>query len=406
MILKRLIVFAFLVCLILGCKKHKDIVSEDEVIRINPNQAREVVNLSEIVDSVKYIKLETGPGYLMGRILRIIIKEKYIYALDLSRQSIYVFDKEGKYVSVLDKQGKGPDEYLRLGPIIIDNNEEFIKIYTSSGEGNVFLKYSNISFNLIEKISMPRVYANSVRNEGDLYYFATQQIENIVDGKSTNADILVVNNGEIAKCLFNKTITTRGSGFSPNVESFTKNNEGKLFVSIMYNNTFYELDKMNANPFITIDFGRDGIDNSIGNEPLDKQLEYLKSITGLAAFPVLNINNADIMAFSYYFAEDNNSKLFQKNPGLHQYLIFKKSNKTIHTKSIKNDITGFPEEIYFTTYYHNIAHEAWYKNYLVDIVNPASYLSKKNKTQKYVEGLGEISINDNPIIILIKLKEL
>jgi hypothetical protein len=85
---------------------------------------------------------------------------------------------------------------------------------------------------------------------------------------------------------------------------------------------------------------------------------------------------------------------------------FKESNEIFHAKRINNDITGFPEEVYFTTYYHNIAHEAWYKNYLVDIVNPASYLSKKNKTQKYVEGLGEISINDNPIIILIKLKEL
>ena len=47
---------------------------------------------------------------------------------------------------------------------------------------------------------------------------------------------------------------------------------------------------MDAYPTFSVDFGKYGIDNSIGFKPIKEQQRYLESAYG-ASFPVLNINN-------------------------------------------------------------------------------------------------------------------
>ncbi len=390
-----IIYFICLASIVFSCKEDKN---PGEIIKINPFEVKEDINLSDIVDSVKYIKLQTDSNCVMGRVKEIIIKEKYIYALDVSQGIIFVFDKKGKYISKLDKRGKGPGEYLNLGPFFVDDNEEFVEIINSIGKDSELFKYSNISFNLLEKRPMPRIFANSCKEEGDTYYFAAQQIDNIFNEKSTNASVLIVKNNKIVKTLFDKNINTSHANFSPNTECFTKNDYHELFVSIMYDNSFYQLIDMNAYPIFTVDFGKYGIDNSIGVKSIKEQLRYLETTSGLASFPVLNINNSNIMSFSYFFKQSGTKS------DLHQYIRLKNSNKTFHTKKIKNDITDFPDELHISTYYWGIGHEVWHKDRLLDIILP-SYYFKNGETKKTVEGLGEITIEDNPIIVMLKLKE-
>jgi hypothetical protein len=395
MTLKIYICTLCLVAFLFSCKKT---TRPRKIISVNPNDAEEVINLSQFIDSVKYIKLQTDSNCILGQVLSIEIKDKYIYAMDISQHSIVVFDKKGRYVSKLDKQGKGPDEYPFIGHFVIDDNEKYIEMITYPGK---ILKYSNLTFELLDTYSIPDINLNGVRKEDSVFYIATQQMDNMIEKEKTNASIFIVKNGKVEKTLFNKTIATNGSGYWPNVESFTKNDKGELFVSIMYDNTFYKLDKMRANPVFTVDFGRYGINNSIGNKSLQKQLAYLKKTNNRASFPVLNINNSDIMAFSYYFKQDRKNILPQLSD-LRQFIKIKTNNQIFHTKRFRNDITNFPEDISICIYNH-IGHEAWYKNYLVDIVIPGIYF-RNNKTKSMVKGLGEVTINDNPIIVLMKLK--
>jgi hypothetical protein len=92
------------------------------------------MNLSEIVDSINCIKLQIDSNDLMGRVREIIIKKKYIYAIDISQRIIFVFDKTGKFVSKLNKRGEGPDEYLSMGPVFIDDNEEYVELINYRSE--------------------------------------------------------------------------------------------------------------------------------------------------------------------------------------------------------------------------------------------------------------------------------
>ena len=394
---KAIINVLFFAAILSSCNVNK---STDKIptIRINPYEAQKEINLSEFVDSVKYIKLQTDANCVMGRIVFIRIKQKYIYVFDAGQKIIFVFDKKGRYVSKLDKRGKGPKEYMHINGVFIDDNEKFIEIYDAKG---ILLKYSNISFDLLEKHPMDRVISNSFRKINDYYYFATQQIRNYINKKPTNANILIVKNGKIVKTLFDRHIETNNITYVPFLESFTVNDKKELFVSIMYDNTFYQLRDLDAYPVFTIDFGKYAMDKSVGMKPIKEQMLYLRKNTDQKAFfPVLDINNSNIIAFNYLFNESNNH--------IHNYefIQLKKINKTFHTKRIKNDITAFPEYVTLSTSGGNICHEVWYEDYLVNIINPGNlFLGNSGEDRKNINGLGIITQEDNPIIVLMKLKK-
>ncbi len=395
-----------------SCKDHlKDQVGKkaDKIISINPNDASDEINLSEFVDSIEYIKLQTDPSCLIGYAAQVIIRDEYIYVADIYNRAAFVFDKKGNFVSIFDKIGRGPDEFIEFRPIIVDDQEEHISIVTTTSKGYRYLTYTNIAFELIDDQPMPAIYADWQRREGNTHYFATQQGNVRVNDKLSNPAMVIVKDGEIVRILFDKTLDDHRNYMAwwPNYEWFTRNDEGELFVSFMYDNSFYQLEGINANPVFTIDFGKYGIDNkTIGSKTRREQLNYMNNMSGLAAFPVLTINNSNIMSFSYYFKSSADADFFDFENGVdfHQYIELKNSQRIFHTKKIKNDITGFPEYVYVSSFYYNIMwHDAWYKDYLVNVFVPELHISG-SKTTKYVKGLGEVAKDDNPIIVLMRLK--
>ena len=203
-------------------------------------EADEFIPLSEIADSIKCIKLQIDSGDVMGRIREIIIKKKYIYAVDISQQVIFVFNKEGLLVTKLNKKGRGPGEYSRIGPVFIDDDESYIEIVNYTGGKQSILRYKNLSFDYINTtLSYPDISANSVKRHKGLFYFAIQQIDNHINDKDTNGDLVICDSENNFKVLFDKKIITERHYFSMTNECFSINNKEELFFSPMYGNRFY-----------------------------------------------------------------------------------------------------------------------------------------------------------------------
>lgn len=298
----------------------------------------------------------------------------------------------------MDKKGEGPDEYQRMEQVLVDDEEEYIEILDFRGDNSRVIKYANITFERLEDRPISIPVANTFRKESDdeIYYFSAQQHENIIGDEVTNADIIAVKDGKIQNAFFQKKIITQGSSFSPNTESFTKNDKGEIFASLMYNNTFFKPSDMEAYPVLTVDFGKYGIDNSIGLKSILEQQEYLNNNSeGLASFPVLNIYNSKLLAFSYYFKENSRNQL-------HHYIHMKKNDRIFHVRDIVNDITGFPDRVYLSSYFFAINHEVFHDDYLVDIVLPWYHIKDKDME---ISGIGRVDPEDNPIILLMKLKD-
>ncbi|SEG04122.1 6-bladed beta-propeller protein [Parabacteroides chinchillae] len=404
MSVEKILISVIVITGLCGCKRKMVNESAQEIISVNPYEAEKSVNLSEFVDSVKCIRLQTDSDDFMGRIREIVIREQYIYAIDITQQMIFLFDKTGKFVTKLNKRGEGPGEYRFIGPVFIDENEEYIELIDYGGKEDMKLKYSNISFDLLESHPFPHVRCNSCKEKDGIYYFSPQHLDDVINGKKVNANLVILDRERNKKVFFDKAIETNGSSFCANIESFARNDKDELFVSFMYDNTFYKLDTTEVSPAITVDFGKYGMDNSVGLEPLGKQIEYIRQLDGLASFPVLNINNSDIMSFSYYFKETGDARMYREQD-YRMYIRLKEDNKVYHVKQIKNDITDFPENVYISSYFFDCAHEVWYDDYLVDIVIPSSYFYNRNADKIYIDGLGEITSEDNPVIVMMKLKK-
>lgn len=401
----KIIALFFILYLFYGCnEKNKNAFSDVEIINVNPVESDEFINLSEIADSIKCIKLQMDSGEVMGRIREVVIKERYIYAVDLTQQAVFVFDKEGRFVSKLNKKGQGPGEYLHLGPIFIDEDESYIEVVDYKGGKQSLIKYQNPSFDYIETTySYPTISANSVKRHDGLYYFAIQQIDNEINGKNTNGELVIYDNKNKFKVLFDKKIETEHHYFSMTSECFSRNNKDELFFSPMYGNTFYRLSGWEAIPILKVDFGKHNMSESVGLQSTKKQMEYMQNMNNVASFPVLNINDDDILSFSYYFKQSNTQRWLEEND-FRQYITFKKSGKAYHTKRIKNDLSVFPDRLYISSYFWGCVHETRYKDYLVDIIIPSFYF-KDIDEKVNVEGLGEISADSEPIIVLMKLKK-
>ncbi len=384
----------------IGCIQHSNLenINSAKTIFINPLSAKDEINLSEFVDSVTYIKLQTDSTCITGRIYSIIITNKYVYVCDAGQMTVLLFDKKGNFVSKLDKQGPGPDEYKNMSGFFVDDNETYIEIATMD---NHFFKYSMNSFNIIAKQQMAAIKSSTSKKINSYYYFDTQKAPNQISNETTNAHIIIMKDGHIVKTLFQDKIKNPTNYYGSFGEAFTVNNNQELFFSMRSNNTIYQLLDLEAQPLFYINFGDMGLDTTITSQKPFSELQNIveNQTAGKAFFPALAINNSKLLGINYLLHKHNEPIVSQF------YIRIKRNNAEYHTSRIKNDITSIPKYINLSANSGGISHEIWdSNNYMVQVVNPHELFYGTNSDYILTDEVGRIEITDNPILVLMKLK--
>jgi len=147
-----------------GCKQAKpsaDLIIDAE-IDIKKND--DIKNQSELIDTCFFINLETNENHLVGKIDKILVKDKRIYLLDKEQaMSVFIFSISGKFVGKIDRRGKGPGEYSELSDFDVDSvnqqiviNDGFLKkliYYDYNGKyiKEISLKFPTCQFKLTDK---------------------------------------------------------------------------------------------------------------------------------------------------------------------------------------------------------------------------------------------------------------
>ncbi|MCC5935899.1 MAG: 6-bladed beta-propeller [Lunatimonas sp.] len=274
----KLVGFVFLVGTAVSCRQTLDVV--DDILALDPETAVENLPLSELATEIRYVALENEPESMLVNVREIIIRENYIYALDRVLKAVFVFDHQGKYIGKLARLGEGPGEYQNMQHVLVDEDESFIDVFEFRGGRSRILRFSNLSFELLEEFPILLPQANSLRRDhsGRWYYFSAQQMDNEINDGFTNADLIVVEQESMKPTLFfEKRIETDGSYFTANSESFSTNDKGELFFSRMFDNRFYLLSEGDVSSFLTVDFGEKGVDPSWGLKSTREQMDFLYS---------------------------------------------------------------------------------------------------------------------------------
>jgi hypothetical protein len=118
--------FILSVILLVGCEiKEKD---NAFAVEIDIHQAKKK-NISEFVDSVRYIKLQTTKDNLIGYISKVFFTDDRIIVEDSQAEQILIFDNKGIFLDKIRRKGQGPGEYTNLSRSLYDPVHKIIMMY-------------------------------------------------------------------------------------------------------------------------------------------------------------------------------------------------------------------------------------------------------------------------------------
>ncbi len=362
-------------------------------------------NLSEFVNDMKYIKLNLPEGFnLGGGVIKMM--DTYIYYWDFNQKSIYIFDMSGEFIALLNKNGNGPGEYLNIALFHVDEKEKSIEIFDR--ESKRIITYENLTFKVLAETEIDhRVYFDlGIKIDSSRYLVSTNQYMNIYQDEKTNAEFFIYKDGILEKKLFDKKVKQANSKehivYSIFVTQLIKNDKDKVFASVHFDNTFYQFDNSEFQPYSEVNYvGGKSIDNDemMKKTKKDQMLYFVNDFLKIASYPNLTINNSDITVINYMFRDKKDDPIL-----LRHYILLKKESKEIHAKSIINDITSFPSDIKITSSkYESVYYSPWYNNYLVDVVFPSEEL--ENDSTIYIDQIGKVNYDDHPIILLMELRK-
>jgi hypothetical protein len=147
--------FTFLIALVLyGCnfgeKKHAGKTGNISIVRLEDTDTDPQL-LTALIDSVTFLPLIEQDNFLFSRINKIIVRDRYIYLMDIrGSNSLLVFDEAGTFVRNIGTRGSGPGEYVKLTDFETDSEN----IYLYDWQTMRMLKY-DLQGNFIEAHKTP-----------------------------------------------------------------------------------------------------------------------------------------------------------------------------------------------------------------------------------------------------------
>ena len=87
------------------------------------------INITELADSVSFVKLEITDDCLIASIKKIFFIEDRFFIHESKTSSILVFDKSGKFLYRVGRLGNGPGEYNRISSFLCDEKNNRLMIY-------------------------------------------------------------------------------------------------------------------------------------------------------------------------------------------------------------------------------------------------------------------------------------
>ena len=132
-----LISFFLILSVSYGCRKVSEKNEETnpvEIIHLDNISAiknKKQLLLSELVDSIEYIKLETNKNCLLPNSYK-AFGTKYLVFASYEPAQVMLFNRQGKFIRKIGKEGKGPGEYIRPSRVDLSPEEDKILIVDSS----------------------------------------------------------------------------------------------------------------------------------------------------------------------------------------------------------------------------------------------------------------------------------
>ena len=359
-----------------------DVASQIQHIKLQDAfEIKQQINLSEIAGSVEYVKLETNPACRCGPQVRLFCNEKYIIAFSVN--NIFLFDrKTGAFVTEIGKTGHIFSTYY----VIPFDEQRNLVTYKSAP--NTIAEFTLMN-HFLKEIKLPLNYGNSVYWKKGIYI---QFVSNI-SGNDNRRLILFTENSSVIKVHRNnnKFVKSVDANYYSNQEGgfywFNRN----LYFKETFVDTIYQITEEKLIPIYFFDEGHRGLNYSMKGE-LDLKNKHQH-------FFISNI----------YETEDHLFFNLEYQLKVYTGIYFKKKKRCEVTDLILVNRSGFFNDIdvFIPLHFSSVNSE----NELIGSCIPAEIKKWKNENTLSITDEEKLKIvniqeDDNPVVLIAKLKEL
>ena len=358
-----------------------------------------LLHLSDIADSLSYIKLATDTSNLIGVIDKIIPLKDRILIVDKDiTQTIYIFDKSGKFIRKINKKGRGPGEYLSLNDVAVDVSNKRLIVHDDMAQKISIFTYEG---EFIEKIRLDFITTSIAYLGNNRLACYCDYINNpnySIRSKSPNLILFDLQTRKTqSKLFFNSTINRLGiTGLINNLSSTYSNDTVHLIMPL--NETVYSICNNKVQPEYYVD---------LGVTPQMRELQRTASSSKSAQeasqedskpqYPVIcNMLESDSVVYLFY-RHNNKSYYGFYNPRRKTFKegvrIWEKNtdNRIPVVNDLDKTIPFMPMATDGKNFYYVM--ESFYFDYFRNSDNPQ--IANLSKT---------ITANDNPVIVVAHIK--
>ena len=357
--------------------------------------------LSEIAYDIEYIKLEATPESLIGGGLRNhIVTDDYIFIYEQRR--LLQFDRTGKFVKQIGREGRGPGEVLLARNFAMDKENNII--YMLANFKNEILKYDATTGEFLGSFQRSEYLGDNTMQGAfqvigngilaSLSQFMTQYRPEYVllEVFDNEGNILKKHKSHIFSYQNDEKIEKMQ--FVSHMQTWIFQDQLRLFER--GNDTIYTLVELMLEPEYILNLGK-------YKKPLHTGIYRSDRYIHLYSFR----ETKSALYFLYTYDDEMFSAKYSKENGQ----FFRFVNPDGQKNRIHNDVDGGLS--IWPYYYEGELEDEWY--YLVDAINmkqmltpeylkesEAKYPEKKEDLKEFIE---ELSIEDNPVIMIIKLRD-
>ncbi len=349
--------------------------------------------LSDITDDIQYIPLETNEYNLIGYVNKLKFNNQYIFVQDANPVSLHVFDFYGKYIRKIGTHGRGPNEYNYLNDFAISSFKPQVWLLT-------FTPYKLLEYNLKGVFVQQIEYSMS-----DNY----NRIESLFNDKYLIMRTNSFGNTPFTFSIFSDDIKLLKSAVKPEQFKYSGNvtSSKNNFWFYVFNNNYYAKENVLNDTLYRISTSLEFLPQYVFDSGKYKQtmdfrenfMEYYKRKDLKYIIHNTIFETSKYLIYSYMFNMKTRFDYYDKT--IKKSFAFK-------TKGIPNDLDGgidFVPEYQKNELIIGYVNVLELKEYVAseDFKNSTpKYPEKKKQLEKLANSLNE---NDNPVLMLIKLKE-
>jgi hypothetical protein len=393
-----------------GCSVDTKMKSLNQnIILVNPDNAKENLLASELFENLKYIPLESKEESLFGEISQLIIYKDRFYILDENHtQAVYCFDSQGRFIYKIKRSGSGPGEYKNLINIGIDPEKEELFLHCAKKrqilvfdlEGN-YKTTHNLGF----------VASKFICTGGSISALYLEFVENQkFEGKDYYPNLIFVENETFKvtkQGLSFKKDQANTSARSMLLSNFSIAGNNKISLTTNYCDTIYHLEKDRLTIGYYFDFGekKKGPEFYKLLENNQTQNQQIKDY----------LNGNDVCNIQHFIETENQIFFVYQNKANYHFAFFNKKSKDLMDagKDVEylskngtiliNDLDGglFPLPYFSdgTSFYSFIQP--------FDLLNKVEAIEKKNSSESknLMKIISRVKADDNPIITILTPKK-